>query len=141
EELPSWCTRISIDWRKAAGVEPTGMRLTPPPGFEARPHRRVRLPSKARSRPRFPHAARARRPDLGKPADHRLSLNKSRTTCKPLPRRTCLRNTSRTRTSCSLTVTAAHATGNELRVGLEMAPSPRFATLMNAHSSQYDSRM
>lgn len=32
-------------WRKAAGVEPTRERLTPPTGFEARPRHRARLPS------------------------------------------------------------------------------------------------
>ena len=32
-------------WRKAAGVEPTRKRLTPPSGFEAQPHHRVRVPS------------------------------------------------------------------------------------------------
>src|ERR1700681_3630434 len=32
-------------WRKVAGVEPTGKRLTPPTGFEARPHHRMRMPS------------------------------------------------------------------------------------------------
>src|SRR4029077_11630254 len=32
-------------WRKAAGVEPTRKRLAPPPGFEAQPHHRVRVPS------------------------------------------------------------------------------------------------
>ena len=33
-------------WRKAAGVEPTRKRLTPPPGFEAQPYHRVRVPSR-----------------------------------------------------------------------------------------------
>src|SRR5260370_35247595 len=32
-------------WRKVAGVEPTGKRLTSPPGFEAGPHHRMRMPS------------------------------------------------------------------------------------------------
>jgi hypothetical protein len=32
-------------WRKVAGVEPTGKRLTSPTGFEARPHHRMRMPS------------------------------------------------------------------------------------------------
>lgn len=35
----------SKNWRKAAGVEPTRERPTPPTGFEARPHHRVRVPS------------------------------------------------------------------------------------------------
>ena len=35
----------TLEWRKAAGVEPTWEWLTPPTGFEARPHHRVRLPS------------------------------------------------------------------------------------------------
>src|SRR5207245_11173680 len=33
------------DWRKVAGVEPTRERSTPPTGFEARPHHRMRMPS------------------------------------------------------------------------------------------------
>jgi len=32
-------------WRKAAGVEPTRERLTPPTGFEARPYHPIRMPS------------------------------------------------------------------------------------------------
>src|SRR5262249_32576589 len=32
-------------WRKAVGVEPTRERLTPPTGFEVRPHHRMRVPS------------------------------------------------------------------------------------------------
>jgi len=32
-------------WRKVAGVEPTEERLTPPTGFEAQPHHRMRMPS------------------------------------------------------------------------------------------------
>src|SRR4029077_6456922 len=53
-------------WRKAAGVEPTRKRLTPPPGFEAQPHHRVRVPSGVSGRApaiatqevRIAHAAR-----------------------------------------------------------------------------------
>ena len=37
--------RAQEGWRKAAGVEPTWERLTPPTGFEARPCRRARMPS------------------------------------------------------------------------------------------------
>ena len=41
-----WCiTQAWFGWRKAAGVEPTRERLTPPTGFEARPRHRARLPS------------------------------------------------------------------------------------------------
>lgn len=39
--------RVKKDWRKAVGVEPTRERLPSPTGFEARPHHRVRLPSKS----------------------------------------------------------------------------------------------
>ena len=42
--LPEW-----LEWRKAAGVEPTRERLTPPTGFEARPRHRARLPSLGKS--------------------------------------------------------------------------------------------
>jgi hypothetical protein len=35
----------SARWRKVAGVEPTGKRLTSPTGFEVRPHHRMRMPS------------------------------------------------------------------------------------------------
>ena len=35
----------SLAGRKAAGVEPTRERLTPPTGFEAQPHHRIRMPS------------------------------------------------------------------------------------------------
>src|SRR5437762_7080810 len=41
--VPSYAA--GANWRKAAGVEPTRKRLTPPPGFEAQPHHRVRVPS------------------------------------------------------------------------------------------------
>ena len=35
-----------LEWPwKTVGVEPTRKRLTPPPGFEAQPHHRVRVPS------------------------------------------------------------------------------------------------
>jgi len=59
QRLVSWLSlrvRLLVDdgtaegWRKAEGVEPTRKRLTPPPGFEAQPHHRVRVPSSDRRR-------------------------------------------------------------------------------------------
>ena len=39
------------EWRKAAGVEPTRERSTPPTGFEAQPHARMRMPSESTAVP------------------------------------------------------------------------------------------
>ena len=35
----------TYEWRKGVGVEPTRERLTPPTGFEVRPHHQERFPS------------------------------------------------------------------------------------------------
>jgi hypothetical protein len=59
------CWAKSGPWRKAAGVEPTRKRLTPPPGFEAQPYHRVRVPSESVA-PRG--ASRCRRVTRANPA-------------------------------------------------------------------------
>src|SRR5690606_19850534 len=88
--LRTLCTlRQKNKWRKAAGVEPTWERLTPPTGFEAQPCHRTRMPSAiavmiaVAKTPRYRHASHVCRAGGGyTPHGRRIRVSGSRA-CGP----------------------------------------------------------